>query len=149
MGIRNADYDEKRLIDRGKAFRTGFLAAMATIVQVNAGADLLGITVEPFAAFQLQLWIPLSACLIDQVRRNAFDEVNTNVGKLFFLFWGIAGLIAIGKTIVRLAHGSEVLLTTATIGEPFGRLVMGIGMLVTSIVYFVKLRQDARVYQPE
>lgn len=145
MGIRNADYDEKRLIDRGKAFRTGFLAAMVSIVLVNAGADLLGITVEPFAAFQLQLWIPLSACLIDQVRRNAFGEVNTNVGKLFFLFWGIA----IGKTIVRLANGSEVLLTNATIGEPFGRLVMGIGMLVTSIVYFVKLRKDARVYQPE
>ena len=122
---------------------------MVSIVLVNAGADLLGITVEPFAAFQLQLWIPLSACLIDQVRRNVFDEVNTNVGKLFFLFWGIAGLIAIGKTIVRLANGSEVLLTNATIGEPFGRLVMGIGMLVTSIVYFVKLRQDARVYQPE
>lgn len=57
-------FDEKQILDRGKAFQTGFVAALLTICAIRFVTGVLGLRMTADARLLITIQIPLNICLV-------------------------------------------------------------------------------------
>lgn len=145
----NNNYDEKQIIDRGKAFQYGFIAAMLTICGVYFYTDALEFKMDSYAAFLIRLWIPITITFIVLIVKDAYDGANSTPGRIILTVLGMAGLFLVGVTVIRIVSGKEVFLDSGTLTDSAGRIFSGICMILVSIIYWVKQYLNSRKFKDQ
>lgn len=145
----NNNYDEKQIIDRGKAFQYGFIAAMLTTCGVYFYTDALEFKMDSYAAFLIRLWIPITITFIALIVKDAYDGVNSTPGRIVFTIFGMAGLFLVGVSFMRIVSGKEAFLDSGTLTEVAGIIFSGICMIIVSIIYWVKQYLNSRKFIEE
>lgn len=143
------NYDEKQLIDRGKAFQTGFLAAILTICALYFITDAIGFKMSSYAAFLISLWIPLMTVFIALIIEDAYDGVNSAPGRVVLTLLGMAGLFLVGASALQIVFGKETLLDNGVLTDSAGRIFSGICMMVICIIYWIKQYLNSKEFEEE
>lgn len=133
-----SEFDEKQLIDRGKAFQYGFLTAIAAIILNYFLNDMIEIKISPSTSFMFTLWVPLTICSIALIIKDAYDGVNSTMGMVGVSVFGFGGCFILVCSIIFLVTGKEVLIDNGMVTESVGHILNGVCMMTIGIVYWVK-----------
>lgn len=139
-------FDEKQLIDRGKAFQSGFITAMITIVLVFLATDTWGVSLSRYTTFLICLWTPLGECMVALILKDAYDSVNGAPGRVIMTVFVATGLLLLALTAAHLMGGQETLLEAGVLTDTAGHLFTGICMTVVGVVYWVRQHQIKRQF---
>ncbi len=132
-------YDERQILEQGRAFRWGFFAALMTFVLFYILQECLGLHIDGYTVFISGIWMPLSVCLILQIVKDAYDYVDSAAGRPIISAFGLVGLGVSGYTVLEAILGNEPLLyRDGMVTESTGRLVMGCCMVLVALVYWGK-----------
>lgn len=145
----NNSYDEKQLIDRGKAFQYGFIAAIFTIGVMYFITEGIELEISSYASFLITLWLPLTVCFITLIIKNAYDGVNTTSGRSVLTLFGIAGLFLVSISVLHIATGAETLLYEGKVSDTFGHLFNGICMIIICLIYWIKQYHNSKKFKDE
>lgn len=142
-------FDEKQIFDRGRAFQAGFLAAIITTCATYFLTDVCGVSITSFSLFLISLWIPITVCFILLITKDAYEDVNSSIGKTILSIYGVAGLFILGSTLFSIFIGKEYFLKNGTFSDSLGHIVTAICMIITCVIYWVKRCINARKYRDE
>jgi hypothetical protein len=134
-------FDEKQLIDRGKAFQSGFITAMITLLLVFLVTDTLGVSLSRYTTFLICLWLPLGECMVALILKDAYVSVNGAPGRVVMAVFAAAGLLLLALTAAHLMGGQEALLEDGAVTDTAGHLFTGVCMTAVSVVYWVRQHQ--------
>lgn len=143
------NFDEKQIYDRGKAFQLGFIAALVTTACLFFITDVFEIKTDSYAAFMIAIWIPITACSIALIVKDAYDSVNSAKGRLLLGIYGIAGSAIIILTAFELLTGTEKMVENGCITGVAGHLVAGLCMIVTAAIYWAKQYANAKKFSDD
>ena len=144
--MRRTCFDEKQLVDRGKAFQFGFITAILTLCVVYLATDALGVVLSPYTTFLICLWIPLGECMIALILKDAYDGVNGRPGRTVMAVFVAVGLLLLVLTAAHLAGGQESLLEGGVVTDAAGHLLVGACMTAVGVVYWVRQYQIKRQF---
>lgn len=145
----NNNYDEKQIIDRGKAFQYGFISALLTICAVYFITDVIGFKMSSYAIFLVILWIPIMITFIALIIKDAYDGVNCTSGRVILTILGIAGLCIIVMSALRIISRKETFIYSGMLTDSAGQIFSGICMIVISIVYWLKQYFNSKEFKNE
>lgn len=143
------NFDEKQLIDRGIAFKYGFLAAMFAILLVYFLEDIIKISISRYAALIITIWIPITVCTIALVLKDAYDGVNSASGRILATMFGVLGIFMLVLFAQEISSGREMLLEGGMITNMGGNIFNGICMIIISIVYWIKQYLNKKKYKED
>lgn len=145
----DSNFDEKQLLDRGKAFQIGFITAIIMSVLFYFLQDGIGIEIAAFTSFAFSLWIPVTVCSIALIIKDAYDGVNSTTGRFGITVFGAGGSYILISSIIFLATGRETLLDGGVVTESIGHIINGICMITICAVYWVKQHLNKRKFIDE
>lgn len=142
-------FDEKQILDRGKAFQIGFAAALLTICAMQFAVSVLGLRIDAEARFLITLQIPLNLCLMMLIVKDAYECVNVSAGRAVMSIYGAAGLFILISTLVYLMQGKLRFLRNGYLTETIGHICTGGCMLLTCAVYWLHRYQNGKMLPEE
>lgn len=143
------NFDEKQLIDRGIAFKYGFLAALFAILLVYFLEDITKISISRYAALIITIWIPITVCTIALVLKDAYDGVNSASGRILATMFGVSGTFMLVLFTQEISVGRNMLIKDGMITNMGGYIFNGICMVTVSIVYWMKQYMNKKKYKED
>lgn len=143
------NYDEKQILDRGKSFQYGFIAAMLTICAVYFIISVIGIKMSSYTTFLITFWIPMTITFIALIMKDAYEGVNSASGRVVLTILGIAGLFLVGMSAMQIISGKKVLLDSGVLTDSAGEIFSGLCMIIVSIIYWVKQYLISKEFKSE
>ena len=124
----NQDFDEKQLIDRGIAFKWGFITALISIIGMFALTDIFELQITNYAQYLITFWIPCGITFIILILKDAYEAVNTRNGRIAILFFTFAAVILLMTSIAQNTIHEETLgLYADNEGMYIGKSSFGLG----------------------
>lgn len=138
--MKKTKFDEKQLLDRGKAYRNGLIAAFISMIVYLLGEETVA-AIDTYHCIMICIWITISVTLITMIVKNAYDGVTETPGIIIFAIFGICGIIITVCITIMCATGSE------TIFNKISQLFSGLCMIVTSIIYWIVFYRNSKKYK--
>jgi hypothetical protein len=136
-GFADTRYDERQIIERGNAFRNGYLSLLAAVAICYFLRDIFGWEpVDGGSAMLLCIWISAVVISVTMIVKNAYDGIQEGWNSVAVWVMGATGMFCLVGVIVR------GILGTFNWYDGGGAVFTSIGMLVIFIVYRVKQRRD-------
>ena len=147
----SCDFDEKQLIDRGKAYQTSFFVSVATLGTLFLVTDLLEVPITRIALFMLALWIPITVCLVQLIFSDAYRGVHTPSWKanVISLAMGLDGMALITLIVIDMVGGGTGPIENGGLTNATGYLVCGACLVVIGVTYWVKQHDNKRKSRDE
>ncbi|MCD2493294.1 hypothetical protein LQE92_11780 [Lacrimispora sp. NSJ-141] len=145
----NNKYDEKQQMDRGKGFQYGFIAAIAVDALIYLAEDAMGIKISGFASFLIQVWTPLTVCMLTFIIKDAMNGIREQTGRILAVSYGACGFFMLCLAAAHIISGKEALLSNGVITEEVGHLYIAVCMIAASITYWVRQRLNQKKYDEE
>lgn len=133
------NYDERQILEQGRAYRWGFLAALLTFVLYYVLQECAGLQIDGYTMMISGIWMPLAVCMISQIVRNAYDYVDSATGRMTLSVIGVVGLGLLIYTILKACLWGGAFYRNDGITDQAGFLVMGGCMVLVCLVYWGKL----------
>lgn len=150
MTKKNNKFDEKQILDRGKAFKIGFLASMITPAISYLIQDFIEINIDDYTTLLFMIWVPLTVCFISLILLNAYEGLQSSGGgKIFCTIFGFAGIFPVIFVLIDVLSGFNSFYQNGTITGSVGELFMGSCMIIISIVYWIKYLIDKKKFANE
>ncbi len=146
---KNGDYDEKQLIDRGKAFQYGFFVAIFINLLSFFVQGVLEITMNTYGLFLINLWLPLTTCIIIMIIKEAYDGVNSTPGRVSLTVVGIAGLFLFLSSLKHLITGEEIFIENGVLTDLAGHILNGFCLILICLTYWIKNQNMKKKYEEE
>lgn len=145
------DFDEKQLIDRGKAYQTSFFVSLLTVFALFFVTDFLEVPIERRTLFMLALWIPITVCLVLLIFSDAYRGVHTPSWKssVLSLAMGLDGLVLITLTVIDMVGGGTGPIENGGLTNAAGYLVCGACLVVIGVTYWIKQHDSKRMLGDE
>lgn len=132
-------YDERQALERGRAFRNGYLTlALAMLVCFLIRDYFEWNPIDDYSMFLFCIWISLVVVSVTLILKNAYDGIYE--GRNAFAVWvmGFAGVACLVFESVRNAKGK------LSLYNDFGTLFSGICLIIIFAVYMVKRSHDGK-----
>lgn len=139
--MKKTKFDEKQLLDRGKAYRNGLLAAFISMILYLILNEETADIIDTYHCIMICIWITLSVTLITMIVKNAYDGVTEKPGIIFFAVFGICGIIITACVTIMSMISME------TIYSKISQLFSGICMILTSIIYWIVFFLNSKKYK--
>lgn len=149
MRKNKTEYDEKQLLDRGRAYRYAFLTAMFTDIALFLVNGVLEVPIAMDAVFFIAFWIPAAVFMVAAIWWNCYEAMGEAGGRVVVMFDGIIGALILLVTVRELVTGRERFIEDGKLGGAAGRIVAGVCCLVVFAVYWVRQARDRRDFKDE
>lgn len=131
------EFDEKQLLERGKAYRNGYFTLLALLLIDFFIKDALKITwLTNYSSFLIMFWISISVCEITMIVKDAYNGISKNSGKTILSLQGILGLTILIMDIMYIISSKEA------ISSMLSSLLMGVCCIIICVVYWIKVIRD-------
>jgi hypothetical protein len=147
--MRNDTFDERQIVERGKAFQIGFFTAILLSLAVFFATGVLDIRIEALTVFILQTSLPIMVCMMALILKNAYDPVKQRNGRILCALFSFLGLYLIVFSVGRVLLGQESFLKDGVVTNNTGFLVIGLAMLDTGLVYLLRRYLDWKEMKEE
>lgn len=144
MSTTNNAYDERQIIERGKAFQIGFMTAVVLPLITFFATGVLEIKIEPLTLFSIQTTVPIMICMMALILKNAYDPVNKRVAPILCAIFSTIGLYLIIFSGVRVYQGVDSFIRDGVVTNTTGFVVVGLAMIDTGIVYLIRRSKDKK-----
>lgn len=138
MRAGNETFDERQMVERGKAFQIGFFTAIFLSLAVFFATSLLDIRMEAMTVFIIQTSLPIMVCMMTLILKNAYDPVKQRNSGILCALFSFLGLYLTVFSIGRVCLGQDSFLKNGVVTNNAGFLVIGLAMLDTGIVYLIR-----------
>lgn len=136
---RNKFYDERQAIERGKAFRNGYISMFATMLFCYLEKDCFRWNLlDDFSMLNFCTWVPLSVVSVTLILRNAYDGINEGYNVFGVWCMGLTGVFMLFVVADSVATGNF------TVYHNSGFIFLGSGMIIIAAVYIVKRSIDRK-----
>lgn len=136
-------FDERQTLERGKAFQIGY-CTLALFVVLCFTLDGAGIHwASSFSQMLIGLWGSILVITIRLIVTNAYDGIREGNFRILAIMFCLGGISITGHIISKIADSQT------TIYNGIGELVVGVGALTISIVYWVNYLQNKRLEKSE
>lgn len=133
MKLSKNQYDERQLLDRGKAFRYGFFSCLAANCIMYLLNELaFDSSISSRLICFIPIWVSVVVFAISCIRLNAFDTLRTNKTTVMGL-WLVLGLT---DTVRGIADTVKYGITHDDC-HPLYELVMGVSLLGVAAYYII------------
>lgn len=130
------NYDERQILERGKAFRNGYLVLflmIAVLLLLSEGMDIIP-PMDNYTFAMLSLWPSMLVCFITLIIKDAYDGISRSPGRVAASVFGLSGTVLLVVSILDITKGVAMW----PLNEETVHLVVGISCLMICIVYWVK-----------
>lgn len=131
-------FDERQIIERGKAFQIGFFTAIFASLAVFLMTSVFEIRMEAMTIFMLQTSVPVMVCMMALILKNAYDPVNKQSGRILCTIYSLVGLFLIIFTVARVVSGKDSFVTDGIITNECGYVILGFTMANIGIVHLIR-----------
>ena len=143
--MRNKDnYDERQIIERGKAFQIGFMTAIVLSLVTFLVTGLFDIRISAMTVFGIQTTIPIMVCMMAMILKNAYDPMNKRVAPILCGIFSVLGLYLVLFSVGRVLLGQDSFLEGGAVTDTSGFIVVGLSMIGTGIVYLIRKRRNKK-----
>lgn len=133
MSNREKIYDERQMIERGKASRNGYIALAAAMLACFFIKDCFEVDfIDDSSAVLCCLWVSAVAFAVTMIVKDAYDGVYEGRNSIVVTVMGAAGCFMLAAEMVSAARGTFVFYNSA------GVLVSAVSMQTVCAVYWVK-----------
>lgn len=140
----NIFYDERQAIERGRAFRNGYITlALAMLLCFLIRDCFEWNPIDDYSMFLFCIWTSLVVVSVNLILNNAYDGIYEGRNALAAWIMGFAGTVCLVGEAVRGVKGKF------TFYNDFGTLFSGIGLITIFSVYMVKRSHDAKQEKTE
>ena len=137
-------YDERQAIERGKAFRNGYISlALAMFVCLFVRECCEWDPVDNYSMFLLCLWVSLAVVSVTLIVKNAYDGIYEGRNAATVWIMGVAGVICLIYETVSGVKGKF------SFYHDIGALFSGICLVLIFVVYMVKRSTDRKLEKTE
>ncbi len=147
--MKKTNFDERQIIDRGKAFQIGFIVALVSIALVFLATDAFEFKIDTFTSFIVTIWTPMTACFIMLIAKDAYEGINQTGGRIIISVLGFCGVFMLISKIILLLTNRSYFIENGIITENIGHIFQGLCMTVIFIVYWVKQYINKKNYPDE
>ncbi len=144
------DFDERQLLERGKAFRNAFYTALFDVLILYALNEFAGLKfIDPEFICYFLIWTSVAVFLHTAIWYDAFEAPNdTGEGRMVVIIWGVCGAFLLLSTVLRTAAYLGLPKEERDIGNLLNTVVTALCMLSIFITYALKRRRRQR-YEEE
>ena len=139
-------YDERQLIERGKAFQYAFYAVIISNVIIYILSGFLDINLTNDTLFLLNVVIPITTYVVSMICKNAYDGTKKFGEELNVCNLGGCGVGLILTKLPIITLRNILLVQDKTITDTAGVLFTGTMMIVVFSVYWIKRYIDKNKY---
>lgn len=132
------EYDEKQLLDRGKAYECSFIFALLLNLLCFFISEVLDISISPYSLFRVNFWLPITVCIIIMILKDAYDGVSSKPGKLVLTLFGISGFLSVLLCIIDLITGKESFLSDGILSDFTVEFIKSLCILTIGLTYWIK-----------
>lgn len=137
-------YDERQAIERGKAFRNGYISLVLAMFACFFIRECLEWNpVDNYSMLLLCLWISLSVVSVTLIVRNAYDGIYEGRNAVAVWVMGVAGTICLIYEVVSGIKGKF------SFYHDIGALFSGVCLVLIFTVYMVKRSTDRKLEKAE
>ena len=145
-----ANYDERQIMERGRAFQYAYLTMLGCLLLLYAVHGVTGLNISLHTMFSIPFWVSATVLHFHTVRRNAFDGLTGGwVSPVLAAVMLGAGLFITGLDLYKLFSGREQLVQAGMLTGLAGSMVSGLCMIVTGLVHWHYRRMNTRATQEE
>ncbi len=143
------NYDEKQQMDRGKGFQYGFIAAIAIDALIYLAEGAMGMKIDGFASFLIQVWTPLTVCMLTFIVKDAMNGIREQTGRMLAVGYGFCGLFMLCLAAAHVISGKEAFISNGVITEEAGHLYIAVCMIAASVTYWIRQKLNQKKYDEE
>lgn len=139
---RRIDYDERQLMERGRAFKRAYLTLLGMMALIAIGDEAMdGLRFDGYSAFSIPFWISVVVLYQHLIRHDAFAGVG-DVSHIWLVpaVIGLGGLAVLIITLVKQLTGHSELLADGVISPMIAGYVSGICMALIGLIFLMKRR---------
>lgn len=138
------NYDERQVSERGKAYKYAYFSAMISsmlIFIIKAFSETAYL--DHTFSFVFVVWSSATVFAVTAIKNDAYDRMNdSSSGKIVFGVWSICGIFIICSGLSRIFKQN---ITVDRINNLLSSMTVGVGMIICSVTYFVKLIKNKRL----
>ena len=143
--MRNKDnYDERQIIERGKASQIGFMTAIVLSLVTFLVTGMFDIQISAMTIFGIQTTMPIMVCMMVMILKNAYDPMNKHVAAILSGIFSVLGLYLVLFSVGRVLLGQDRFLEGGAVTDTSGFIVVGLSMIGTGIVYLIRKRRNKK-----
>ncbi len=133
------EYDERQILERGKAFRNGYISlAVAMLVCYFINSGLNHSMIDDFSQLLFCIWVSIVVVSVTMIVRNAYDGIYEGRNAVVVWVMGAAGIFILFAEIIKWFRG------TLTFYSNAGTVFSGVSLLIICAVYSVKRQRDRK-----
>lgn len=138
------DFDERQLLERGKAFRNAFFTALFDVLILYALNEFAGLKfIDPEFICYFLIWTSAAVFLHTAIRHDAFETPNDmGEGRMLVIIWGVCGAFLLLSTVLRTAAYLGLPKEERDIGDLLNTIVTALCMLSILISYALRRRRQ-------
>lgn len=132
-------FDERQVLERGNAFRNGYIALAAAMLVCYFVKDCFEVNlVDDSSILLVCLWVSAVVFAVTMIVKDAYDGIHEGRNLMVITVMGAVGCFMLVVEIIKAVRGTFAFYSTA------GVLISAVGMLTICIVYWVKRRRDKK-----
>ena len=132
-------FDERQVLERGNAFRNGYIALAAAMLVCFFVRDCCEVNlVDDSSILLVCLWVSAAVFAVTMIVKDAYDGIHEGRSSILVTFMGAVGSFMLVVEIIKAVRGTFAFYSAA------GILVSAVGMLTICIVYWFERQRDKK-----
>ncbi len=138
--LKEIRFDERQILERGKAWRNGYLSLAAAVLAFYFIKDCFEVRLpmNDFSVVMACIWVSAVVFCVTMIVRNAYDGVSDGRNAVAVSAMGAVGLFVLASEIVKGLEGTFVFYSSA------GTVITAASLLTICAVYWVKRLRDRK-----
>ncbi len=140
------NYDERQMMERGRAFKYGYLTILGFLLLLFAIDSLSdSLSISTYTMFSIPFWVSVAVLHAHTARHGAFDGLtNGNATPLLAAMMFGAGVYIVAFDIYKLVSGRESFIQNGLVTDLTGSVVAGVCMVVIGITHWLCRRANRK-----
>lgn len=139
-------YDERQVLERGKAFRNAYFTALLDVLILFGLNEFAGLKfIDPEFICYFLIWTTIAIFTLTAIRHDAFERLNdAGESRLVIILWGVCGAFILVTCIVKSVAYLGVPKAERDLGDLLNNTVAALCMLAVFVAYMLKRRKIGR-----
>jgi len=141
----NNQYDERQLIERGKAFQQSFFILVIIMFINSILYGFVGIVWADYYYSQIiMIMVAITYGIIKMICKDAYNDINYSTINPALTVLGVAGLIGVWSNIMQMIRNNKGFIAKGQLTDNGAGIIMTGCMLSIGVVHLVKVLKDKK-----
>ena len=140
------NYDERQMMERGRAFKYGYLTILGFLLLLFAIDSLSdSLSISTYTMFSIPFWVSVAVLHAHTARHGAFDGLTKgNATPLLATMMFGAGVFIVAFDIHKLVSGRASFIQSGLVTDLTGSVVAGVCIVVIGITHWLCRRANRK-----